>query len=345
MTKEGNVRIGFVGCGTHSTHNLYPMLKYAACELVATCDRDESLAQRNAAVYGAKAAYTDYRRMMDQETLDAVMVCGPFDLHYAAGCEAMSRGLPVWVEKPPAPDLASTLKMVEIANKNKTFFMIGFMKRFALTYRKVWEFAQNGRAKLSSGLFRYTHWAGMDLHITMMAMAVHPVDLAMSYFGVPSEVTSFVYDAAPKTPCVNLTLRFPDGRWATILLGCHGPRIQEHVELYGQMDGKDGYFAIDNVLNMELHTAGQGGVDIVAPTFAQIAPTFDMDDIKVWRPDLGIPNMAQCSTFAGGYAGEIREFVNAIREGRRATPSNEDVIPVMKVVDAVLKKPNGRTVL
>jgi len=343
MAKDGNVRIGFVGCGTHSTNNLYPMLKYAACELVATCDRDEALAKRNASLYNAKASYGDYRQMMDKEQLDAVMVCGPFELHYEAGCEAMSRGLPVWVEKPPAPDLATTIKMIEVAKKHSTFFMIGFMKRFALTYRKAWEFVQNGRAKLSAGLFRYTHWHGMDLFSTMMGMAVHPIDLALSYFGVPSAVASTVYHADPKTPCVNLVLHFPDGRWATVLVGCHGPRIQEHVELYGMFDGKHGHIEIDNILNMALHTTGQGGCDVCVPTLQQVTPTFDLEDIKVWRPDLGIPNLGQCSTFAGGYAGEIREFVDAIREGRRAIPSNEDVLPVMKVVDAVLKTPNGTT--
>ena len=345
MAKDGSVRIGFVGCGTHSTNNLYPMLKYAACDLVATCDRDLALAKRNAAIYGAKAAYSDYREMMDKEKLDAVMACGPFELHMGAACEAMSRGLPAWVEKPPAPDLAGTIKMIEIANANKTFFMIGFMKRFALPYRRAWEFVQNGRAKLSAGLFRYTHWAGMDLFITMMGMAVHPIDLAISYFGVPSAVTSVVYYPDPKTPCVNLTLHFPDGRWATVMCGCHGPRIQEHVELYGMFDGKHGHIEIDNILNMELHTEGANSCDVCVPTLQQVAPTFALEDIKVWRPDLGIPNLGQCSTFAGGYAGEIREFVNAIREGRRATPSNEDVLPTMKIVEAVLKTPNGTTKL
>lgn len=342
MANDRVVRVGFIGCGTHATNNLMPMLKYAACEFAAVCDLNEPLARRNAAIFGAKSAYSDYHAMLDQEKLDAVMVCGPFELHHQAGSEVLSRGLPLFVEKPPAGDLASTIQMVELARRNQTFFMTAFMKRFALTYRKVWEFAQAGRAKLSSGLFRYTHWAGMDLRGTMLGMAVHPIDLAISYFGRPTEVTSCVYQAGT-TPCVHLTLRFADGRWAAVIVGCHGPRIQEHVELFGQMDGKDGCFVIDNVLHMELHTAGQGGVDVTAPSLAQIQPTFDLEDIKVWRPDLGIPNMAQCSTFAGGYAGEIREFVNAVRQGRHSVPANEDVIPTMQVVDAVLKTPNGVT--
>ncbi len=96
---------------------------------------------------------------------------------------------------------------------------------------------------------------------------------------------------------------------------------------------------------LELHTAGQNGIDVGAPTLPEIQPTFDLDDIKVWRPDLGIPNMGQCSTFAGGYAGELRAFVDAVLNGTRPEPSNEQCLPVMQVVDAVLGKPNGTSQL
>ena len=58
-------RIGFVGCGTHSTSNLYPMLKYARCSLEAVCDLDGELAARNARIFGGKQSFTDALTMMD----------------------------------------------------------------------------------------------------------------------------------------------------------------------------------------------------------------------------------------------------------------------------------------
>src|SRR5205823_3093367 len=78
-------RIGFIGCGAFSTSCLYPSLRLLAfglepygsepeVELVACCDMDESLAERNARAFGFRRAYTDYRAMLDKEELDTVFV-------------------------------------------------------------------------------------------------------------------------------------------------------------------------------------------------------------------------------------------------------------------------------
>lgn len=339
---EDLVRIGFIGCGTHATGNLYPMLKYAHCQLVATCDLKEELARRNAEVFGAKAFYTDYRKMLATEKLDGVIVVGPVDVHFQASSEALKLGLPVLVEKPPAFTVADTSKLVELARKHNTFVMAAYMKRFGVTYRKILDLVAQGRFKLSAATIRYTSWVGSDLAGIMLYMAVHPIDLMIAFFGAPTEVTSSLFDDNGAI-CVHLMLRFADGRWATVIVGCHGPRIQERAEFYGVIDGKHGSFYVDNVFDMELHTAGMKGTETIGNDLTAFEVQYDLEDIKMWRPDCGIPSHHSNGSFAGGYAGEVREFVNAIREKRRPTPSNEDLLPTMKVVEAVLAKPNGTT--
>ena len=83
MTAFAN--IGFVGCGSHSTNNLYPMLKYSRCRLAAVCDLNEELARRNATIFGASKIYTDADKMLEGEKLDGVIVVGPPDMHHAVG--------------------------------------------------------------------------------------------------------------------------------------------------------------------------------------------------------------------------------------------------------------------
>ena len=139
-------------------------------------------------------------------------------------------------------------------------------------------------------------------------------------------------------------MTFAEGRVGQLMLGAQA-RIQERLEMSGILDGQPAFFVVDNVMHMELHRQGQAGVDVWAPALDQIQPTFDLQDIQIWRPDYGIPNMGQTRHFVQGFAGEVREFCNAILEKREANPSMEDSLRVMRLIEAICRNPDGTTEL
>jgi len=337
------VRVGFVGCGSHATNNLYPVLKYARCRLQAVCDLNQELAARNARIFGAEGAvYTDVNDMLEHEALDAVIVVGPPDMHYSVGKRILERGIPILVEKPPAGTLAEAEDLVATAATHHTSVMVGFMKRFALTYAKIRHEIHTGHFSPSCGFFRYTHWAGMDLHSMLLGMSIHPIDLAISFLGSVVEVTVIPYHS-DDVLSLGVMLKHVGGQWSELMLGCHGPRIQERVELSGVINDKHGYYLVDDIIHLEEHTAGLNGIDLLAPSLAAINPMMDLQDIRQWRPDFGIPNMGQNSHFLAGYAGEIREFIDAILEERPPLTGGEEGLKAMRVIDAMLRHPDGGT--
>ena len=64
--KAPDAKVAFVGCGTHATNNLYPMLAYARARLDAVCELNRALAERNARIFGAASVYTDAERMLEE---------------------------------------------------------------------------------------------------------------------------------------------------------------------------------------------------------------------------------------------------------------------------------------
>lgn len=333
-------KIGFVGCGSHATNNLYPMLRYARCTLEAVCDLNGDLASRNARVFGAARCFTDAAVMLKECELDGVMVVGPPQMHYDLGKAVLSCGLPLFVEKPPAPDLACTRELVELARANHTFVMPGFMKRHGLPYAKARQMIESGAFVPAMGFFKYGHWAMKDLNGMLLGMSSHPIDLAISFFGEPCRVISSC-DDTHRAISLAVTLRFANGRIAQLMLDASQPRIQERLELSGSIDGKNALIVVDDVCHMELHKEGRNGIDLLAPSLPEIAPDFDLSDISIWRPDYGIPNMGQTRHFCQGFAGEVREFVDAVREGREPYPGTGDCLKAMRVIDAILRHPNG----
>ena len=112
--KVGSVRIGFIGCGRHSTASLYPnFAKIPQLELVATCDLIPELAKRNARLFGALRHYTDYGKMFEEEDLDAAFVVGPPAMHVDVGKACLEAGLHLFVEKPPAGTPEAAMELVE----------------------------------------------------------------------------------------------------------------------------------------------------------------------------------------------------------------------------------------
>ncbi len=337
MTKTA--RIGFVGCGTHATNNLYPMLRYARCTLEAVCDLDGNLAARNARIFGAPRHYTDAGKMLKDGGLDGVMVVGPFQMHYDVGKAVLERGLPLFVEKPPAPDLARTRELVALARAKNTFIMPGFMKRHGMPYAKARGMIEAGTFIPAMGFFKYGHWAMNGLGM-LYTMSSHPIDLAISFFGEPQSVVSRMYHSG-RAVSLAVTMTFTSGKIAQLMLDASQPRIQERVELSGTIDGGNALIVIDNVCHMELHREGRDGIDVTVPSLPEITPDFDLQDICIWRPDYGIPNMGQTRHFFQGFAGEVREFVDAILENREPYPGTEDCVKAMSVIEAIMQNPNG----
>lgn len=125
------IKIGWIGCGRHATWMLMPQLARSGFEIAAVCDRDEGAAQNAARQFGAKAVYSDYEEMIANADIDAVgMAVGP-EVHFRATMAAIRRGIPVFMEKPPAASAAKAKELLDASDAAKVPVTVGFMKRYS----------------------------------------------------------------------------------------------------------------------------------------------------------------------------------------------------------------------
>lgn len=135
------VRVGFVGCGVHAREVLLPAVQRAGMDLAAICDLDKRLAQRVTRRFGAFRAYQDIGRMVEEMDLDAVLVCGPPEMHAEAAEIALRGGCHVWTEMPPAPTAAEAGRIGELAAERGLVAQPGLMMRCAPAYLRLREIA------------------------------------------------------------------------------------------------------------------------------------------------------------------------------------------------------------
>ncbi len=123
------MRLGIIGAGAVAVLHAEGAAVLDGIELGAVCDLQPDLAAKVAGPWGA-AVYTDYRQMLDDGVVDAVVINTPHGLHKEMVLAAAARGIPVLVEKPMATTLADCEAMEEACAAAKVVMVVGLIQHF-----------------------------------------------------------------------------------------------------------------------------------------------------------------------------------------------------------------------
>ncbi len=321
------VRLAFVGAGNHSTQSLYPNFAFIPeIEFAAVCDLDTDKAAQNARNFGASESYTDLTAMLDTVQPDAVAVCGMPAVHYEVGMEVLQRGIPLWVEKPPAPDTEKAGQLLKAAIDNNTFGMVGFMKRFApanIMARDVIRADDFGGVSSIT----VTHGAGpyRDPRDMMMFNGIHIIDIARFFGGEIDRVYAEVGRTTAGVQTVISTVHFANGTVGTISTnGAH--TWNDSWEQY-YITGRHKSVLIDNCIE----------VKVIDPS----RPLSRRNDLKLYANSQSYEVFGNASGwwpsghYTRGYWGELNHFALSVlgRTAPRATL--HDGVVAMQIIDAM----------
>jgi predicted dehydrogenase len=98
---NGKVKVGVVGCGVVATAYYLPWLSKHA-DLVAVCDRMVSRAQDCQRLFGARTAYSDYFKMLQEADMEAVWILTGPGTHKSFAVAAAEAGKHILLQKPMA---------------------------------------------------------------------------------------------------------------------------------------------------------------------------------------------------------------------------------------------------
>lgn len=145
------MRAGIVGAGGRGRY-LTGQFKEAGVEVGAVCDVYEPNLQAGLkeASTGAKPL-RDYRRLLEDKSLDAVIVATPDHWHARMVIDAVEAGKDVYVEKPLAHKIDEGFRMIEAVRRTKRIVQVGTQRRsmeLFQTARKIMEARRLGDVRL-----------------------------------------------------------------------------------------------------------------------------------------------------------------------------------------------------
>ena len=131
--KLDTVRAAFIGVGARGSGHVAQMLMMEGVEVKAICDTHEPscMASVKRCVdkgRPAPTAYTqgpdDYKRMLDRDDIDMVIIATPWEEHTRMAVDAMNRGKHAFTEVPAAYTIENCWKLVDTAEKTQRHCMM-----------------------------------------------------------------------------------------------------------------------------------------------------------------------------------------------------------------------------
>ncbi len=138
-TRTGRLRLGVIGAGNYASSMLLPHLqRNNEVELVAVATTTSLSAQNASRKFGFQTATTDYKEILENDDIDAVIIATRHSSHAHLVAEALRNGKATYVEKPLALD-TEDLELVRqtVVETGNERLMVGFNRRFSPLIREL----------------------------------------------------------------------------------------------------------------------------------------------------------------------------------------------------------------
>lgn len=142
--KVGNVRIALIGCGYWGPNLIRNFSDVDDASVVACSDLSEDRLKRIQKRHPGILCTQDYRELLRDPSIDAVVVATPVSTHYPIAREALECGKHVMIEKPIADTSEHALDLIERADRHGRVLMVDHTFIYTSAVRKIRELIDSG---------------------------------------------------------------------------------------------------------------------------------------------------------------------------------------------------------
>ncbi len=150
LSPADQVNIGVIGINGMGWSDITAMLKNnPEARLVALCDVDKNVLDKRMAEVAKNnikpAAYSDYRKLLDDKNVNAVIIGTPDHWHCKIMIDACEAGKDVYCEKPVGNSIAECNAMVAAQKRYNRVVQVGQWQHSNKHYQDAMDFAHSGK--------------------------------------------------------------------------------------------------------------------------------------------------------------------------------------------------------
>jgi predicted dehydrogenase len=183
VAPSDNLNVALVGCNSMGFGDLEQHLANAGVNCVALCDIDDSVLNRRAAevkkTYSqSPKLYKDFRKMLEQKDIDAVIIGTPDHWHCLITVYALQANKHVYVEKPMANSIEECNIMVKASDYYKKIVQVGQQQRSGYIFRNAMEMIKSGKI---GTLRKVNSWANFNYGVGDKIVPDEPVPQGVDF--------------------------------------------------------------------------------------------------------------------------------------------------------------------
>lgn len=294
--------------------------------LVAVADANEESVRHAAAEFGLETWHTDYRALLDEPEVDAVVIVTPTSIHRDVAVAAAEAGKHIFCEKPMAMNTAECDEINRAAEAAGVVLQIGFMRRFDRNFVEAKEAVDRGEIgdvvmvrTLTHGPSTPQPWM-YDIQQSNGPLAeINSHDIDTVRWFTESEY-HHLYAMAGNFRCPEAREQYPDFYDNVVMTGTMENGMQGVVE--GAAAVRYGYDSRAEILGTEgiLFVGDLADTNVVVSNRQQ---EMRRNTVKSWR-----------GLFREAYHAEAQGFVEAVRNGTAPRVTGHDGRAAVEVVVA-----------
>jgi myo-inositol 2-dehydrogenase/D-chiro-inositol 1-dehydrogenase len=300
------MRIGVAGVGRIGRFHAETLRELPAVDSVVVADADPERARQTAAALSVEAAESPDALLA--AGLDALVIAAATGAHAGLIVRGLDAGLPVFCEKPVAPDIAATLTVLKRASAASTPVQIGFQRRFDPGYAAA-------RAAVQSGELGWLH--------TIRATTIDPAPPPAAYIatsgGLFRDCGVHDFDA----------IRWVTGREVVEVYATGANRGADFFRAAGDVDTMSALLTLDDGTLATVSDGRYNGagydvrLEVLGSAGSVCAGLDDGLPLRSAEPGTGFPAGPAYphffTRFAAAYRGELAAFIG-IAAGRGPSP-------------------------
>jgi predicted dehydrogenase len=183
LSPNDTVGLALIGCRGRGFNVLKHHLNFDDTRCVAICDVDEDVLNKRAAEVQndydqVPAKYKDYRKMLEQKDIDAVIIGTPDHWHCLNLVHSVQAGKDVYVEKPMANTIEECNIMVKAANYYKRVVQVGQQQRSNSVFIETMKLVKSGTI---GSLRKVNMWANFNYGLGTDPAMDEPVPKGVDY--------------------------------------------------------------------------------------------------------------------------------------------------------------------
>lgn len=183
VAPSDQINVGLIGCRNHGFSILSHHLTNEGINCVALCDVDENVLNSRAEdvkdSYGQEPRrYKDFRRMLEQQDMDAVIIGTPDHWHCLNFVYACQAGKDIYVEKPLANTIAECDIMVRATSRYNRVVQVGQQQRSNLAFKESIDLVKDD---VIGKLRKVNIWANFNYGIGATPAEDEPVPDGVDY--------------------------------------------------------------------------------------------------------------------------------------------------------------------